>query len=45
MNRTTVIGHVTRQGLPRRGDHDWAPDELVAAADLYADWLSLAEVG
>jgi len=45
LSRTTVIGHVTRRGLPHRADNDWTPDELAAAASLYAAGHSLAEVG
>ena len=28
VGRTTVISHVTRQGLPRRSDHGWSESEL-----------------
>jgi DNA-directed RNA polymerase specialized sigma24 family protein len=45
VSRTTVIGHVTRQGLPHRRDADWTPPELAKAADLYAAGHSLAQVG
>lgn len=45
MNRTTVIGHVTRRGLTHRRDHDWTPAELASARRLYAGGHSLAEVG
>ena len=44
VSRTTVIGHVTRRGLPRRSDGRSATD-LRAAANLYADGHSLATVG
>ena len=43
VSRTTVIGHVTRQGLPHR--RDWTSAELATAVDLYAAGHSLAEVG
>lgn len=45
IHRTTVIGHVTRRGLPRRSDHSWSDQELQTAADLYAAGQSLATVG
>lgn len=45
VSRTTVIGHVTRQGARHRRDCDWTPEELAAAARLYAEGRSLAEVG
>lgn len=45
ISRTTVIGHVTRRGLPHRCDDDWATDELATAARLYDEGHSLAEVG
>jgi DNA-binding CsgD family transcriptional regulator len=44
VSRTTVIGHVTRRGLPRRSD-GWSATDLRAAANLYADGHSLAAVG
>ncbi len=42
VSRTTVIGHVTRSGLPRRSDLRWSEPELQLAASLYADGYSLA---
>ena len=42
---TTVIGHVSRNGLPRRGDSGWSDAEFREAADLYAGGASLATVG
>lgn len=45
VHRTTVIGHVTRRGIPRRSDDGWSDAELRAAAGLYAAGHSLAEVG
>jgi hypothetical protein len=45
VSRTTVIGHVTRRGLPRRSDIGWSQSELRTAADLYAEGDSLAAVG
>lgn len=45
VSRTTVIGHVTRRGLPRRSDRRWSSTELQVAASLYADGHSLAAVG
>jgi len=45
VNRTTVIGHVTRSGLPRRSDQGWSELELRAAAEFYANGHSLASVG
>lgn len=45
VSRTTVIGHVTRRGLPRRSDQRWSATELQVAATLYADGHSLAAVG
>lgn len=44
VHRTTVIGRVTRRGLPRRSDHRWSEQEIQSAADLYAG-ESLATVG
>ena len=45
VNRTTVLDHVGRRGLPRRSDAGWSDEELHAAADLYASGHSLAAVG
>lgn len=45
VHRTTVIGHVTRSGLPRRSRHGWSDQELQTAADLYATRQSLAAIG
>ena len=45
VSRTTVIGHVTRRGLPRRSDQRWSATELQVAASLYEDGHSLAAVG
>ena len=45
VSRTTVIGRVTRRGLPHRRDDDWTPTELAAAASACAAGHSLAEVG
>ena len=45
VHRTTVIGHVTRRGLPRRSDQGWSDRELRIAVDLYAGGHSLAAVG
>lgn len=45
VSRTTVIGYVTRRGLPRRSEHGWTTSELSRAAALYADGSSLATVG
>lgn len=44
VSRTTVIGHVTRNKLPRRSEHGWSELELQAAAAFYADGHSLAAV-
>ncbi len=45
ISRTTVMGHVTREGVPRRRDCDWTPEELAVTARLYAEGYSLTEVG
>ena len=45
VHRTTVIGHVTRRGLPRRSEQAWTDQELRTAARLYASGKSLAAVG
>mgnify|MGYP000885622684 FL=1 len=45
VHRTTVLGHVTRRGLPRRSDQAWTDQELQTAARLYASGKSLATVG
>jgi DNA-binding CsgD family transcriptional regulator len=45
VSRTTVIGHVTRRGLPRRSEPRWSATELQVAANLYSDGHSLAAVG
>lgn len=45
IHRTTVIGHVTRRGLPRRSENGWSDQELQSAADMYATGKSLAAVG
>lgn len=45
VNRTTVMGHVKRRGVPRRRECGWGPEELAFAARLYAEGHSLAAVG
>ena len=45
VNRTTVISHVARRGLPRRCEYGWSESELHGAAHLYAAGHSLASVG
>lgn len=45
VSRTTVMGHVTRRGLPRRSENGWSEKDLRAAADHYAGGYSLAAVG
>ncbi len=45
VHRTTVIGHVTSRGLPRRADRGWSDQQLQTAADLYATGQSLSTVG
>lgn len=44
VNRTTVIGHVTRRGLTLRSN-GWSDQELQTAAHMYATGQSLANVG
>jgi hypothetical protein len=45
VHRSTVIGHVTRRGLPRRSDDGRSDQELQTAADLHAAGESLAAIG
>jgi len=45
VSRTTVLGHVTRGGLPRRSDRGWSVRDLEMAAALYDEGHSLAWVG